>query len=361
LTLDLFGKMVRLSSRTRFRGANMRAAARIIIAGSVFFFAGGCGENKIKLDVARSLSDNAAVSTTRVAAYFDATEAQRRLAMASFVARDPSCMPSRHLRVQYRTSAAKKAAPLCPAGGVAAQGYRLDTMDFGASPAAVLKARLLMISAVADYGRALAKILDGKSEDIGGELTAFAGKVDRVGSLLDLIDRDQVPSLSGQLQSARGKSILALVQFASDLQHEAAQVGDVAQRVRIDGAKVDAALDDLRSEVLIRAAATATGAAYLNRDALTAAYREQRSKLDFAGRRAMVMEIFAAEDDEAQIPARARLVADALAETKAAQQGLRNALDNKFTPAQRRKAAAENLDRITRALKMVADIGAAFL
>jgi hypothetical protein len=337
----------------------MKQGFRFALAFSACFAATGCAENKVKLEVARSLADNAETTTTKVATYFDEVEAQRRVAAATYVASDPSCEPTRPLKAQRRTSSARKSSSLCPRDGKVAQGYLPYDMTFGSTPNDLMKARLLMISAVGDYGRALAKILAQKSPDVSGELTSFAEKVDRVGSLLNVLGID-APSAGDQLGSPKGKSIVALAQFVADLATEAHQVDLVVRRVKMDGGKVDDALDQLRSQVLVRAKSTATSASILNLDRLREVYRNQRDRMTFAERRALVLEIFAAEDAQELIPEKAEAIAHALAETKAAQQALRDALDNKFTPAQRRKIAAENLDRITRAMKMIADVGIAF-
>jgi hypothetical protein len=334
----------------------MRKLALLLVVGTVL---ASCAENKVKLEVARSLADSSAASTQQAAVYFDQVEADRRAAAAAFIARDPACPPVRKLQVQRPGLRARPGAPLCPAGGKAAPGYTLFVMDFG-GPEAVLKSRVLLIAAVADYGRALAKILDDKNADVQGELSGFAEKVDRVGSLVSLLAGDTVPSLGGQLESAQGKSIIALVQFAADLSHEADQVEQVQARVRADGDRVDRALDILAKEVTDRAAGSALNASYLQRNAMVKAYTDRARQMNYAERRAAVLEILEAEDREKGLPDKAKIVAAALAETKAAQKALRNALANQFTPAQRRRIAAENLDRITRAVKLVASVGVAF-
>jgi hypothetical protein len=82
--------------------------------------------------------------------------------------------------------------------------------------------------------------------------------------------------------------------------------------------------------------------------------------MSFAERRALAAEIFQAEDEEAQLSDKKKIVVAALQETQAAQKELREALLGHYTPAQKRRIAAINLDRITRAMKLVAGLGAAF-
>jgi hypothetical protein len=340
----------------------MRSACKLVLISSAMMALSSCGENKVKLDVARSLSDNAATTMTATAAYFDEAEARRRAALATLVARDASCLPDAKIVMQRPTPENIRGgkAPLCPPGGKASRGYQTYTVELGTTPEMVLKSRLLMISAVADYGRALAKILDDKDADVTGELTSFAEKVDRVGSLLSFIAGEELPTLGGQLESDEGKSVLALVEFIEDLQHEAQQVRHVEALVEKDGDKVDDALGALRIEASVAAAGTLRNYAFVNRNSLYGAYRDNRYKMSFAERRAAVIEILDAQAYEAQLPEKGKVVDKALVELQAAQQGMRDALNDKFTPAQRRKAAAINLDRITNALKMVAAVGVAF-
>jgi hypothetical protein len=339
----------------------MKSGLKTLFGAILILSSTGCGENRVKLDVARSLSDNAAATMTSTAAYFDEAEARRHAALATLVASDPSCLPDKRVVMQRPTIGTRaRKAPLCPAGGKAARGYQTYTVELGATPETVLTSRLLMVSAVADYGRALAKILDDKDADVTGEITSFAEKVDRVGSLLSFIAGDELPSAGGLVESDEGKSILALIEFVEDLQHEAQQVRGVEERVEKDGEKVDEALAALRIEASVRAAGTLRNFSYVNRNALYDAYSRNRYKMSFAERRAAVVEILEARDYEAGLPDKGKVVDAALAELQAAQQGMRDALANKFTPAQRRKAAAINLDRITNAMKMVASIGVAF-
>lgn len=340
----------------------MRITSKLLLVSSTTLMLTGCGENRVKLDVARSLSDNAAATMTKTAEYFDEAEARRRAALATLVASDPSCLPDPKIVMQRPTpeNVRGRRAPLCPTGGKAARGYQTYTVQLGTTPEMVLKSRLLMVSAVADYGRALAKILDDKDADVTGEITSFAEKVDRVGSLLSFISGDELPTVGGLAESDEGKSILALLEFIEDLQHEAQQVRRVETLVEKDGDKVDEAVAALRIEASVRAAGTLRNYAFVNRNSLYDAYRNNRYKMSFADRRAAVIEILDARDYEAGLPDKGKVVDAALAELQAAQKGMRDALDNKFTPAQRRKAAAINLDRITNAMKMVASIGVAF-
>lgn len=340
----------------------MRTAIKLMLACCGPILLMSCGENKVKLDVARSLSDNINTSMAGTASYLDESENRRRAALAALVASDPNCLPDRRITLQRPTAENPRGsnAPLCPRNGRASQGYQTFQVDLTRTPEEVLKPRVIMITAVADYGRAIAKILDNKSADVTGELTRFAEKVDRVHSLVQLLAQDESPTLGGQLQSDEGKSILALLEFVEDLHHEARQVGRVEALVERDGVKVDDALEKLRLHTSVRVAGTLRNYAFVNRNSLYRTYQNNRFGMSVAERRAAVMEIFLAQDYESELPQKAKLVDTALAETQAAQKGLRQALANRFTPAQRRKVAAENLDRITNAMKMVASIGTAF-
>ncbi|HEX4736655.1 MAG TPA: hypothetical protein VH331_03735 [Allosphingosinicella sp.] len=340
----------------------MRKRIRLLVVAPVLLVAQGCGENAVRLELAKSLSDSASASVAQSSAYFEDADARRRAAAAAFVARDPSCLPSRRLTIQKPKPSNPRGggASLCPAGPVADPGYMLDTLNFGPPPETVLKARVIMIAAVADYGRALAKIVGEKDPDISGELSQAAQKLDAVSSLVNLIAKDDAPTASGLLDSPQAKSVIAAAQFIAELQHEAQQVGQVRAEVRDHGVVMDQALDALVQDVATRAGGSIAGSAHLNKQALYDAYLAHRYRMSFAERRALAAEIFEAEDQEAQLADKKQIVVAALQETQAAQKGLREALLGHFTPAQRRRIAAINLDRITRAMKLVAGIGAAF-
>lgn len=340
----------------------MRNRIRLLIVVPVLLVGQGCGENAVRLELAKSLSDSASASVGQASAYFDDADARRRAAAAAFVARDPSCPPSRHLTIQEPkpNNPRGSGAPLCPRGSVADPGYQLRPLDLGPPPETVLKARVIMISAVADYGRALAKIVGEKDPDISGELTQAAQKLDAVSSLVNLIAKADAPTASGLLESPQAKSVIAVAQFIAELQHEAQQVGQVKAEVREKGEAVDQALDALVADVSTRAGGSIAGSADLNRHALSDAYLAHRYRMSFAERRALAAEIFQAEDEAAQLSDKKKIVVAALQETQAAQKQLREALLGHFTPAQKRRIAAINLDRITRAMKLVAGLGAAF-
>jgi hypothetical protein len=344
----------------------MRIWIQLLVVTPSLLVASGCGENAVRVELAHSLADSASVSMGQASAYFGEAETRRRAAAAAFVARDPSCLPARRLTIQKPKPSNPRGgnAALCPSlgqgGYVADSGYMLDTLNFGTAPESVLKARVLMISAIGDYGRALAKIVGEKSPDISGELTQAAQKLDAVSSLLNLVAKANAPTASGLLESPQAKSVVAVAQFIAELRAEAEQVAQVRIEVRDHGAAVDQALDALAQDVSIRAAGSIAGSAHLSRQALYDAYSAHRYHMSFAERRALAAEIFQAEDEEAQLPDETKRVLTALQETQAAQKALRDALSGRFTPAQRRRIAAVNLDRITRAMKLVAGIGAAF-
>jgi hypothetical protein len=340
----------------------MRAFNSLILLSSVCVLS-GCGENTVKLDVARSLSESTATSMSQTAAYFDEAESRRRAMAATYVAQDPSCLPKRKFQIQVPAASnprPNKKVSLCIDGN-AASGFEPRDIDFSPTSETLLKSRTLMIAAVADYGRAIAKILDNKDADVKGELTSFAEKIDRVRDLLSfLADAEGVPTASGVLQTPEGQSVLALLDFAVKLKQEADKVRGVEKLVERDGVKVDEALASLRTDVEVRAQGSIRGSLNVNINALYDAYDRHRYKMTFSERRAAALEIFEAEDESQGLKQKAKVVIAALTETMEAQKGLRAALRDDFTPAQRRKAAAINLDRITQAMKLVASVGTAF-
>lgn len=85
-------------------------------------------------------------------------------------------------------------------------------------------------------------------------------------------------------------------------------------------------------------------------------YLRNRADLTADQREQLATRIFAAREAAVQGPARAAEVAEAINLTAKAQAGLRDALAGRLSAKQRRAAARLNLDRITRALGLIASI-----
>ena len=89
-------------------------------------------------------------------------------------------------------------------------------------------------------------------------------------------------------------------------------------------------------------------------NALFRTYIRNRESLSSDQREQLAARVFAAREAAKDGPGRAALVADAIDLAAKAQVGLRDALAGRLTPAQRRAAARLNIDRITRALGLIA-------
>lgn len=318
----------------------------------------GCARNAATVDIAKSVSEQSDKAMREVATYFDDVETRRQRAAAAVVASDPSCLPRMPLRVQAPRNPRGKQGPLC-SEGKPTPGHDAYTLDFSTTPDDVLKPRLMLIAAVADYGTALGKIVADPAADVSAELTSFAEKVDRVGSFLQLLGYDG-PTLGGQLTSEEGKAIVNLLDFAVKLQHEADQVRAIRKLVQEDGGTVDEAIVALSEQIDTWGQGDLAGVTYAYTDALERAYRNNRKRMTFAERQATAHSIFEAQAEERMLPNRSKTVLAALGETQAAQKELREALLGNFSEKRKRQIAKENLDRITRALGMIAALGKAF-
>lgn len=317
----------------------------------------GCARNAATVDIAKGVSETSKEAMTGVATYFDDIETRRQRTAAAVVASDPSCLPEMPLKVQRPSEPRGKQGPLCRTNGVA-RGHDPDTLDFSTTPDDALKPRLVLIAAVADYGAALGKIAADPTADVQGELTAFAEKVDRVASFMQLLGYDG-PTVGGQIASDEGKAVINLLQFAALLRHEADQVRRIRGRVAGQGAAVDTAIIALTDQVEIWAQGDVSNVTYEYVDALERAYRNNRYRMSFAERQATAQTIFEAQSEERALPKRSKTVVAALKEVQKAQTELRNALLGNFSEKRKRQIARENLDRITRALGMIAALGKA--
>jgi hypothetical protein len=311
----------------------------------------GCAENAVRLDVAGNVAARSAETARGVSRYFDEVEAQRRETAAAVVASDPSCLPYTSLSVQVPRldNPGDPNAPLCVTGGRPLAGYDALALDLGPTPEAILRPRALLVTAVVDYGVALAEIVGNPKADVRERMAEFADKVERVGRIIGL-------------EGAVAGPIGQLAAFANALAREAGQVKQVRTLVASEGGKVDAALVAIDEQIRVRLSGESAGLDTLYADALRRGYRRDRAKMVFEDRQRLARMTFEADVAAQRAPMRVAAVLDAIAETKAAQAELRNILleSKKWPRARREQAARINLERLTRALGHLAALGRAF-
>lgn len=316
----------------------------------------GCATNAIRLEQAGAVQARSREAVTATASYFDAIEQRRRVAAAALVASDPSCLPATPLRIQVPITPSAPAAPLCLVSDAPSPGYTAFEIDIGSSPRAVLEPRIALIAAISDYVDALAAILDAPKTDVSVEITAFADQADRLARFSNFVAGTDLPNVNATVASEQGQSLVALIAFAADLAREARQTTDVRALVIERGAVVDRALSSLSVQVTTWGRGAARNADDLYGNALFRTYIRNRESLSSDQRELLAARVFAAREAAKDGPARAVLVADAIDLAAKAQAGLRDALAGRLTPAQRRAAARLNIDRMTRALGLIASL-----
>ena len=316
----------------------------------------GCATNAIRLEAAGAVQARSRDAVTATASYFEAIEQRRRDAAAALVASDPSCLPATPLRIQVPVTPTAPAAPLCLSDETPAPGYTAFEIDIGSSPRAVLEPRIALISAISDYADALATVLEAPKTDVSAEITAFADQADRLVRFSDFVAGTDLPDINAAVASEQGQSLIALIAFASDLAREARQTKNVRALVIERGAVVDRALASLSVQVTTWGRGAARNADDLYGNALFRTYIRNRASLSADQREQLAARVFAAREAAKDGPARAAQVADAIDLAAKAQRGLRDALAGRLTPQQRRAAARLNIDRITRALGMIASL-----
>ena len=295
-------------------------------------------------------------AVTATASYFEAIVQRRRDAAAALVASDPSCLPATPLRVQVPVTPTAPAAPLCLANEAPAPGYTAFEIDIGSSPRAVLEPRIALISAISNYADALAAVLEAPKTDVSAEITAFADQADRLARFSNFVAGTDLPNINAAVASEQGQSLVVLIAFASDLAREARQTENVRALVIERGAVVDRALASLSVQVTTWGRGAARNADDLYGNALFRTYIRNRASLSADQREQLAARVFAAREAAKDGPARAAQVADAIDLAAKAQRGLRDALASRLTPQQRRAAARLNIDRITRALGLIASL-----
>ena len=316
----------------------------------------GCATNAIRLETAGTIQTRSREAVTAASTYFDAIEQRRRAAAAALVASDPSCLPATPLRIQVPIASTAGAAPLCPADEAPAPGYTTFEVDIGSSPRTVLEPRIALLAAISDYADALASILEAPKTDVSAEITAFADQADRLARFSNFVAGTDLPNVNAAIASEQGQSLVALIAFASDLAREARQTRDVRALVIERGAVVDRAIASLFVQVSTWGRGAARNADDLYGNALFRTYIRNRANLSADQREQLATRVFAAREGAKQGPARAAQVAEAIDLAAKAQTALRDALAGRLTPQQRRAAARLNIDRITRALGLIASM-----
>ena len=316
----------------------------------------GCATNAIRLETAGTVQTRSREAVTAASTYFDAIEQRRRAAAAALVASDPSCLPATPLRIQVPIASTAGAAPLCPADEAPAPGYTTFEVDIGSSPRTVLEPRIALLAAISDYADALASILEAPKTDVSAEITAFADQADRLARFSNFVAGTALPNVNAAIANEQGQSLVALIAFASDLAREARQTRDVRALVIERGAVVDRAIASLFVQVSTWGRGAARNADDLYGNALFRTYIRNRANLSADQREQLATRVFAAREGAKQGPARAAQVAEAIDLAAKAQTALRDALAGRLTPQQRRAAARLNIDRITRALGLIASM-----
>lgn len=310
----------------------------------------GCGENAVRLDLAGRVAARSGETARGVSRYFDEVEAQRRETAAAMVASDPSCLPFTSLSVQVPRleTPANPNAPLCVTGGQPLPGYDALALDLGPTPETILRPRALLVTAVVDYGVALAQIVGGPKADVHAHMEDFAEKVERVSNIIGIED-------------GQAKPIAKLLAFADMLAREAGQVRQVRAIVAEQGDVVDAALTAIDEQIRVRVSGESAGLDTLYADALRRGYRRDRATMRFDERQALARMTFEADLAARNAPVRVTVVLEAIAETKAAQAELRTILleSAKWPRARREQAARISLDRLAHALGQLAKLGRA--
>lgn len=320
---------------------------------------GACAVNAVRLDAARTVAARSEEATQAARAYFEAIETRRAQAAAALVASDPSCLPVTPIVIQIpRGPNPPGPAPLCVGEGGPAPGYVAYPLDIGPSPRELLGPRIALLAAVADYSAALARLVEAPRADVAAEIASFAAQVDRLGRFAALLGGSDGPGASAALASPQGESARDLLVFAAELAREARSAAGVRELVLARGDAVDRALAASREQVERWGKGSAAAADDLYGNALFRTYLLNRAALTPEERELLAARVFEARRAARQGPARAAAVADALSLAEVAQAGLRDALAGRFTEGERRAIVRLNIDRVTRALGLIAGLAA---
>ncbi len=231
-------------------------------------------------------------------------------------------------------------------------------IDIGSSPRAVLEPRIALIAAISDYADALAAILDAPKTDVSAEITAFADQADRLARFSNFVAGTDLPSVNAAVASEQGQSLLALIAFANDPRARgAADARRACPCRRAWWRSSIRALASLSAQVTI----WGRGAGAQRRRPLWQCpvpdlYPQPREPVSRSARAACRTGVRRPRGRQGWTgPRRAGRRRDRPGR-QGAGPGCAMRFAGRLTPAQRRAAARLNIDRITRALGLIASL-----
>ncbi|KQN25373.1 hypothetical protein ASE86_03790 [Sphingomonas sp. Leaf33] len=320
----------------------------------------GCATNALRVETTRSFVDTSTATVASAKAYLGDVAQRRRAANAALIAAEPSCQPYRdavtnRYVVYVRKAAVARGRPdsFCVPSRERPSDANSFPLELDPISRQLLKPRLAVLAATADYASALAKVLDGKSPDLDEELGGIAGKLDDVGVIAGVAGV-RVPSAASALGSKEGTALVAALQMVADLAHERRQVADIRRIALQSGDAVDAGLESILADMRDFAEADHDSVARAER-ANVLVYRRQTDLRDFEQRRAVALALANVEEDFAASAASARQAEAAVLVLIEAHRDLRAVLqpDPTLTAAQKKRVAEITRQRIWRALDLI--------
>jgi hypothetical protein len=326
------------------------------------FCISACAGNRIRVDTASEVHTAAGAFVNDANSALNEARRRRLEANAALVASDPSCLPLERIVVQRRTGAPPRRGrtPLCAEDASPRLGYSNDVLALRPITEEQLKPTIFLIGAIGDYGAALGKIAARPDADISKELGAFAGKAQAAAAIANSLLGANIPNPEKALASSQGKAALALLDFFVRLDTERRKVRDINALVVDRGAKVEAVIPLLRSQLRNWIIAVSQGDAQIYQNSLVRAYENERSSWSFDQRLAFATRVNESRAASAAAPARARQVEAALGAFQKAQADLRRVLAGNFNAQEKRRMARIQGERMLEALDLISKTVVAF-
>ncbi|MCP1469029.1 hypothetical protein J3E64_000700 [Sphingobium sp. OAS761] len=316
----------------------------------------GCGMNRVRVETAGNVSAASSAVVAKARSAIDDAEARRARAYLTLIASDPHCSPVDpvYIFVPLRPPVPNDPrAPLCANGADAVlANYRVKSVSFSPASSEALKPTVLLIGAIGDYGAALARIVAEPKPDIRKQMDDIAAKAAEAKTIAEGLTGTSLPALP-DLKSKQVEAAVALLDFVAALSHEAGQVRDIRAALRAHGDKVEQAIASLPVQIRQWQEVATAGYSQVTVDNLRTAYENERGKLDFDGRLALLTLYRQSVSDREKVKPTTDAFLKSVEQLDREQADLRHALDNP-TDAQRAKAADESGKRIIDALGLVA-------
>lgn len=333
----------------------------------LFGFIAGCGANSVRLETAGAVTQSANYAVSQSRAAIAAARSRRLEANIAFVAANPSCQATISQSIylsspELRPRTGNRQRPrndVC-VKPVAGAEYTEATVDFAPPTDKELAGLIALLTAVAEYSDAMAKIVERPNTDISMEINSVLEKAQLAAGLLGALGTGDgassaVSTAEGAATGPAGVAAIELLEFVTQLAEEQRKNDELRALMTEKGGAFDEAAAKA-SDALARFNTTfAVADAATTANFLEDAYDEYKLGVAYPARAVMARAVLTARYEEHTVAAAAQALSKAWTDLVMTHAELRNELlQGEFDEARAKKVAAASRKNILKALGLIA-------